>query len=43
MYVCNVVNMPEEWNQSIICPIHKKGDKNECSNYAWIKSLEHHI
>jgi hypothetical protein len=25
--------MPEEWHTAIICPIHKKGDKLQCSNY----------
>jgi hypothetical protein len=25
--------MPENWQPAIICPIHKKGDKMQCSNY----------
>ena len=25
--------LPEEWKESIIVPIHKKGDKTECNNY----------
>ena len=25
--------LPEEWNESIIVPIHKKGDKTDCNNY----------
>ena len=25
--------MPEEWKESIIVPIHKKGDKTKCNNY----------
>jgi len=25
-------DLPEEWTESIIIPIHKKGDKTDCSN-----------
>jgi len=31
--------MPTEWNVSIICPIHKKGDIMECSNYRVVSLL----
>jgi len=31
--------LPEEWKESIRVPIHKKGDKTECSNYRGISLL----
>ena len=31
--------MPAEWNVSIICPVHKKGDIMECSNYRGVSLL----
>jgi hypothetical protein len=31
--------LPEEWNESIIVSIHKKGDKTDCNNYTGISLL----
>ena len=30
--IWNKEELPEEWKESVIVPIHKKGDKTECNN-----------
>jgi hypothetical protein len=31
--VCNKEELPDQWKESIIVPIHKKEDKTDCHNY----------
>ncbi|XP_073848775.1 uncharacterized protein [Musca autumnalis] len=31
--------IPDDWNLSILCPVHKRGDKTVCSNYRGISLL----
>ena len=37
--IWNKQELPDEWEESIIVPIHKKGDKTDCSNYRGISLL----
>jgi hypothetical protein len=37
--IWNKEELPNQWKESIIVPVHKKGDKIECSNYQGISLL----
>jgi hypothetical protein len=37
--VWNNEELPDQWKESIIVPVHKKGDKTDCNNYRGISLL----
>jgi hypothetical protein len=38
-YIWNKEELPDQWKESIIVPVHKKGDKTGCNNYRGISLL----
>jgi hypothetical protein len=39
MLIWNKEELPHQWKESIVVPIHQKGDKTDCSNYRGISLL----
>jgi hypothetical protein len=37
--IWNKEEVPHQWKESIVIPIHKKGDKTDCSNHRGISLL----
>jgi hypothetical protein len=35
----NKEELPQQWKESIVVPIHKKGDNTDCNNYRGISLL----
>jgi hypothetical protein len=37
--IWNKEELPDQWNESIIVPVHKKCDKTDCNNYQGMSQL----
>jgi hypothetical protein len=37
--IWNKEELPHQWKESVVVPIHRKGDKTKCSNYRGISLL----
>jgi hypothetical protein len=38
-FVFNKKELPDQWKESIIVPVYKKGDETDCNNYHEISLL----
>jgi hypothetical protein len=38
-YIQNKEELPDQWKESVIVPVHKKSDKTDCNNYCVISLL----
>ncbi|PNF19308.1 hypothetical protein B7P43_G07496 [Cryptotermes secundus] len=38
-FIWHKEKLPDQWKESIIVPVHKKGDKTECSNYRGVSLI----
>jgi sorting nexin-29 len=39
MLIWNKEKLPHQWKESVVVPVHKKGDKTDCTNYRGISLL----
>jgi hypothetical protein len=37
--IWNKEELPDQWKESLIVPVHKMGDKTDCNNYCGISLL----
>jgi hypothetical protein len=37
--IWNKEELPDQWKESVIAAVHKKGDKTDCSNYCGVSLL----
>jgi hypothetical protein len=39
----NKEELPDQWKESIIVPVHRKGEKTDCNNYHAINFIQNFI
>jgi hypothetical protein len=37
--IWNKEELPHQWRESVVVPVHKRGDKTDCSNYRGMSLL----